>query len=112
MGNQLLGHLALGLAGDLARRSISSGYRPQTAASEDIVENTRSVRFRSGDIGADLSELVETGETHHPQPFENTKARTGARASERGQYRTASRKGIWSRIFVDVKNGSTCRQAR
>ncbi|MDE0113327.1 MAG: hypothetical protein OXN84_13735, partial [Albidovulum sp.] len=47
-----------------------------------------------GDVGADMTELVEIGEKCHPQPPGNTKARTGARASERGQYRTASRKEI------------------
>ena len=42
----------------------------------------------------------------------HAKARTGARASEREQYRTASRKRIWFRTVVDVKSVSTCRQAR
>lgn len=46
-----------------------------------------------GHIGADMTELVEIGEIRHPRPPENTKARTGARASEGGQYWTASRKG-------------------
>jgi len=44
------------------------------------------------DVGADMSEFVEIGEMRHPQPSGNTKARTPARASERGQFRTASRK--------------------
>ncbi len=51
-------------------------------------------RVIPGDVGADMPELVEIGEVYHPQPSGNAKARTGVRASERGQYRTASRKGM------------------
>ena len=33
-----------------------------------------------------MSEFVKVGEIRHPRTFRNTKARAGARASERGQY--------------------------
>ena len=55
-----------------------------------------------------MSELVEIGEVRHPQPFKNTKARTGARASERGQYRTPTRKGIYFRTLIKVNIVSAC----
>ncbi|MDE0306231.1 MAG: hypothetical protein OXI87_15345 [Albidovulum sp.] len=51
-------------------------------------------RVGPGDAGADMAELVETGQACRPQLSGNTKARAGARAWERGRRRTASRKEI------------------
>ena len=56
-----------------------------------------SYRFARTMPGAPHSytpEFVETGEMRRPQLPEIAKARAGARASERGQYKTASRNGI------------------
>ena len=40
--------------------------------------------LQAGGVGAEMAKLVEIGEIRHPRPSQNTKARTGARASERG----------------------------
>ena len=39
----------------------------------------------AANVGTDMPKLVKVGEVRHPQTSKNTKARAGARASERGQ---------------------------